>query len=40
VFAENGEKARKVAEEVSEKAFWNSSYFGGSFAELKQAGLW
>jgi rhodanese-related sulfurtransferase len=40
VFAENVERARKVAEEIADKAFWNSSYFGGTFAELKQAGLW
>jgi rhodanese-related sulfurtransferase len=40
VFADRPETARKVAEEIAHTAFWNSSYFGGTFAELKQAGLW
>lgn len=34
IFAETAEKARKVAEEVAHKAYWNSSYFGGSFRDL------
>ncbi len=40
VFAGNPEKARKVAEEIAHAAFWNSSYFGGTFADLQAAGLW
>jgi len=39
VFADNPERARKVAEEIAHTAFWNSSYFGGTFAGLKAAGL-
>jgi rhodanese-related sulfurtransferase len=34
VFADTPEEARKVAEEVAHKAYWNSSYFGGSFRDL------
>jgi rhodanese-related sulfurtransferase len=40
VFADKPGKARSVAEEISQKAFWNSSYFGGTFDELKHHGLW
>jgi len=40
VFADNQEMARKVAEEIAHTAFWNSSYFGGTFADLKEAGMW
>jgi rhodanese-related sulfurtransferase len=40
VFADNPERARKVAEEIAHTAFWNSSYFGGTFADLRAAGLW
>jgi rhodanese-related sulfurtransferase len=40
VFAGNPERARKVAEEIAHTAFWNSSYFGGAFADLQAAGLW
>jgi len=39
VFADNPERARKVAEEIAHTAFWNSSYFGGAFADLQAAGL-
>lgn len=39
VFADSPEAARKVAEEIAHTAFWNSSYFGGTFADLKGAGL-
>ncbi len=39
VFAGNPERARKVAEEIAHTAFWNSSYFGGTFADLQAAGL-
>jgi rhodanese-related sulfurtransferase len=34
IFADTPENARKVAEEVAHKAYWNSSYFGGSFRDL------
>ena len=34
VFGETSEQARKVAEEVAHKAYWNSSYFGGTFRDL------
>ena len=34
VFADTPEEARRVAAEVAHKAYWNSSYFGGSFHEL------
>jgi rhodanese-related sulfurtransferase len=40
VFADNAQEARKVAEEIARKAYWNSSYFGASYAELKSAKLW
>ncbi len=40
VFADTAEEARRVAEEIARKAYWNSSYFGGAFAELKSAKLW
>ncbi|HME41779.1 MAG TPA: rhodanese-like domain-containing protein [Syntrophorhabdales bacterium] len=40
VFADRPERARIVAEEIAHTAFWNSSYFGGTFDELKQARLW
>ncbi len=40
VFADKPERARAVAEEIAHTAFWNSSYFGGTFNELKQSGLW
>jgi rhodanese-related sulfurtransferase len=34
VFADTPEKARAVAQEVAHKAYWNSSYFGGTFQDL------
>ena len=34
VFADGPEQARQVAAEVAHKAYWNSSYFGGSFRDL------
>lgn len=40
VFADQPELARKVAEEIAHTAFWNSSYFSGTFADLRAAGLW
>jgi rhodanese-related sulfurtransferase len=40
VFADSTEAARRVAEEIARKAYWNSSYFGGVFAELRNLRLW
>ena len=34
VFGRDVRQARAVAEEVARKAYWNSSYFGGSFEDL------
>jgi rhodanese-related sulfurtransferase len=34
VFAGSAVEARAVAEEIAHKAYWNSSYFGGRFADL------
>jgi rhodanese-related sulfurtransferase len=34
VFANGAEQARAVAAEIAHKAYWNSSYFGGSFRDL------
>jgi rhodanese-related sulfurtransferase len=38
VFANSPEQARVVAAEVAKKAYWNSSYFGGTFMDLVAAG--
>jgi rhodanese-related sulfurtransferase len=40
VFASDPKDARKVAEEIAKKAYWNSSYFGGTTDELKAKGPW
>ena len=40
VFANSTAEARLVAEEIAKKAYWNSSYFGGTFEKLKEARLW
>ncbi len=40
VFGNDAKEARTVAEGVAENAYWNSSYFGGTFEELKKSGLW
>jgi rhodanese-related sulfurtransferase len=40
VFASDPKDARKVAEEIAKKAYWNGSYFGGTADELKANGLW
>jgi rhodanese-related sulfurtransferase len=34
VFADTPEDAKAVAEEIARKAYWNSSYFGGTYADL------
>jgi rhodanese-related sulfurtransferase len=39
VFANSAEDAKKVAGEIAKKAYWNSSYFGGSFTDLRRAHL-
>jgi rhodanese-related sulfurtransferase len=38
VFGSNAQEARIAAEQI--KFYWNSSYFVGTFEELKRAGLW
>src|SRR5262245_16752384 len=38
VFGNTREQARLVAAEVAKKAYWNSSYFGGTLADLEAAG--
>jgi rhodanese-related sulfurtransferase len=35
VFADSPAEARVVAEEIAHKAYWNSSYFGGRFSDLR-----
>jgi rhodanese-related sulfurtransferase len=40
VFGNDAKEARTVAEEVAKNAYWNSSYFGGTFEDLKKSGLW
>lgn len=37
VFANNADEARTVADEFARNAYSNTSYFGGTYAELKQA---
>lgn len=38
VFANSAAEARTVSEEIAKKAYWNSSYFGGTFADVRHAG--
>jgi uncharacterized protein (TIGR03437 family) len=40
VFANTAQEARVVAVEIAKKAYWNSSYFGGSFNDLKAPELY
>ncbi len=40
VFADTIEEARQVATEVAQNAYWNSSYFGGTFEDIERAHLW
>lgn len=40
VFGTNAQEAHDVAAEVAQNAFWNSSYFGGSYEDIKSAQLW
>jgi len=37
VFANGAADAKKVASEIARKAYWNSSYFGGSLVDLRRA---
>jgi len=39
VFANSAADAKKVAAEIATKAYWNSSYFSGSFTDLRRARL-
>jgi rhodanese-related sulfurtransferase len=39
VFGTTAQQARVVAAEIAKKAYWNSSYFGGTFDDLGLAGL-
>jgi rhodanese-related sulfurtransferase len=39
VFGADAAEARAVAEEIARKAYWNSSYFGGTAAEATKAAL-
>jgi hypothetical protein len=34
VFGRTDEQSKAVATEIAEKAYWNSSYFGGAFDDL------
>lgn len=40
VFANSPADARMVAEEIAKKAYWNSSFFSGTFEDLKRAKVW
>jgi rhodanese-related sulfurtransferase len=39
VFGSTVQQARVVAAEIAKRAYWNSSYFGGTFDDLAAAGL-
>ena len=39
VFADDPQLARKVASEIAKKAYWSSSYFSGTFADLDNSHL-
>ena len=39
VFAGDPQLAKKVAAEIAKKAYWSSSYFGGSFDDLRNSRL-
>jgi rhodanese-related sulfurtransferase len=40
VFSDDVAEARTVATEIALSAFWNSSYFGGSYDDIRRAKLW
>jgi rhodanese-related sulfurtransferase len=39
VFADDPQLAKKVASEIAKKAYWSSSYFSGTFADLENSHL-
>jgi rhodanese-related sulfurtransferase len=39
VFADDPQLAKKVAAEIAKKAYWSSSYFGGTFDDLRNSRL-
>jgi len=39
VFADDPQLAKKVASEIAKKAYWSSSYFSGTFADLESSRL-
>jgi rhodanese-related sulfurtransferase len=40
VFGNNAMQARELAEEIARRAYWNSSFFTGTFQDLKRASVW
>jgi rhodanese-related sulfurtransferase len=40
VFGGGIEEARAVAIELAQNAYWNSSYFGGAYDDIRRAKLW
>lgn len=40
IFSDSPDRAREVAEEVAKNAYWNSSYFGGTYEDVRAAKLW
>jgi rhodanese-related sulfurtransferase len=40
VFSDDVADARSVATEVAQNAYWNSSYFGGTYEDVRRAKLW
>ena len=40
VFGNDAAQARALAEEIAQRAYWNSSYFSGTFQDLRQASIW
>jgi hypothetical protein len=40
VFSDDTGEASAVATEVAQNAYWNSSYFGGTYEDIRDAGLW
>ena len=40
IFGDDVAQAHAVAVEVAQNAFWNSSYFGGTYEDIRRARLW
>jgi hypothetical protein len=40
IFADSADAAREVAMEIAHAAYWNSSYFGGAYEDIRDAHLW